>query len=114
MFLWHVLYHSTEHELAPMIISDSSSTMAVHVSETTLVVVDGNCWQHCIGAFITHPRLPFPSSELPNQLQHITPKMIASPKGPRMQLNPEAVVFLRNEMTAFFNGCEGVAVEEGK
>ena len=31
-----------------------------------------------------------------------------------MQLNPEAVVFLRNEMTVFLNGCEGVVVEEGK
>ena len=94
--------------------SDSLSTTAAHVSETRFVVADGSCWQHCISAFITHRRLQFPLSELPTQLQHITPKMIASPKGPCMQLTPEAVVFLRNEMTSFLNGCEGVVIEEGK
>ena len=116
IFLCHGMYYSSSpgHDVAPMEISNSSSTAAAHVSETTLTVADGNCWQHCMAKFLTHQRLPFPSSELPNVLQHIKPKMIASPQGPRMQLNHEAVAFLRREMTAFLHGCEGVVVVEGK
>ena len=67
-----------------------------------------------MGAFITHPQLLFPSSGLPAVLQHIKPKMIASPQGLHMQLNCEAVTFMRQEMTTLLNGCEGVVVVEEK